>query len=71
VYGGRFTYDPINRAAILPVGIALYAMPPKREWVGLLDSDIRETIDSICQYSGDYDVWLCKKIEQKIRGMNT
>ena len=27
VYGGRFTYDPINRAAILPVGMALYAGP--------------------------------------------
>ena len=33
-YGGRFVYDPINRAAILPVGMALYAMPPQpaREW---------------------------------------
>ena len=27
VYGGRFTYDPINRATILPIGMALYAAP--------------------------------------------
>jgi hypothetical protein len=31
VYGGRFTYDPINRAAILPVGMALYAAPPAQD----------------------------------------
>ena len=27
VYGGRFTYEPINPAIILPVGMALYAGP--------------------------------------------
>ena len=27
VYGGRFTYEPINRAMVLPVGMALYAGP--------------------------------------------
>ena len=27
VYGGRFTYEPINPAMILPVGMALYAGP--------------------------------------------
>ena len=27
VYGGRFTYEPLNRAMILPVGMALYAGP--------------------------------------------
>jgi len=29
VFGGRFTYEPLNRAAILPVGMALYAAPPQ------------------------------------------
>jgi hypothetical protein len=42
----------------------------KRPWIWLSDADIQETIDSICQYSGDYDVWLARKIEQKIRSMN-
>ena len=35
VYGGRFTYDPINRAMVLPIGMALYAGPPQRTWVGM------------------------------------
>jgi len=26
-YGGRFTYDPINRAMVLPIGMALYSSP--------------------------------------------
>jgi hypothetical protein len=51
--------------------IPLYFAPPQRPWIWLSDADIREAIDSICQYSGDYDEWLCKKIERKIRGMNT
>jgi len=36
-YGGRFVYDPINPAAILPVGMALYAAPPAQEPVKCLD----------------------------------
>ena len=40
VYGGRFTYDPINRAMVLPIGMALYAAPPQRKWVGLTDKEI-------------------------------
>jgi len=50
---------------------ALYEAPPKREWIWLSDADIKETIDSICQYNGDYDEWLCKKIERKIKELNT
>jgi hypothetical protein len=42
-----------------------------RQWIWLSDADIREIIDSICQYSGDYDEFLCKKIEQKIKELNT
>jgi len=33
VYGGRFTYEPINRAMVLPIGMALYAAPPAQESV--------------------------------------
>jgi hypothetical protein len=43
----------------------------ERLWIWLSDADIRETIDSICQYNGDYDEWLCKKIERKIKELNT
>jgi len=31
VYGGRFTYEPINPAMLLPVGMALYAAPIKEK----------------------------------------
>ena len=31
VYGGRFTYEPLNRAVVLPIGMALYAGPPAQE----------------------------------------
>jgi hypothetical protein len=53
------------------VAYALYTAPPQRPWIWLSDADIRETIDSICQYNGDYDEFLCKKIERKIKELNT
>jgi hypothetical protein len=31
VYGGRFTYEPLNPAMVLPVGMALYSAPPAQE----------------------------------------
>lgn len=43
VYGGRFTYAPLNPAIILPIGMALYA-GPQRPWVGLTDEEIKEII---------------------------
>jgi len=50
---------------------ALAQPAQERQWIWLSDADIRETIDSICQYSGDYDEFLCKKIERKIKELNT
>jgi hypothetical protein len=47
------------------------AQPAQRTWIWLSDADIRETIDSICQYNGEYDEFLCKKIERKIKELNT
>lgn len=40
VYGGRFTYEPINPAMLLPVGMALYPAPPlpaQEQWNAALD----------------------------------
>jgi len=31
VYGGRFTYAPLNSAMVLPVGMALYAGPQREQ----------------------------------------
>jgi hypothetical protein len=51
--------------------VPLYTTSPKRQWIWLSDADIRETIDSICQYTGDYDEFLCKEIEAKLKEKNT
>jgi hypothetical protein len=45
--------------------------PAQRTWIWLSDADIRESIDSICQYTGDFDEWLAKKIERKVKALNT
>jgi hypothetical protein len=41
-YNGRFVVAPLNPAMVLPIGMALYTVPPKRPWVGLTDEDIKE-----------------------------
>jgi hypothetical protein len=51
--------------------VPLYTAPPQRQWIWLSDADIRESIDSICQYTGDFDEWLAKKIERKVKALNT
>jgi hypothetical protein len=38
-YNGRFVVAPLNPAMVLPVGMAFYTTPPKREWVDLTDAD--------------------------------
>jgi hypothetical protein len=68
--GFRIRFSPPTSE--VPLGWdALYTAPPQRQWIWLSDADIRETIDSICQYKGDYDKFLCKKIEQKIKELHT
>ena len=61
---------PTSKDILLDKTLAQPAQEP-RQWIWLSDADIRETIDSICQYNGDYDEWLCKKIERKIKELNT
>ena len=40
VYGGRFIVEPLNRAMVLPTGMALYSTPQHTAtWVGLTDGD--------------------------------
>lgn len=67
VYGGRFTYDPLNRAMVLPTGMALYSSPPKRPWVGLTEEDsavVRE--EESCSFIAG-----AKWAEEILRGKNT
>jgi hypothetical protein len=67
-YGGRFTYDPINPAAILPVGMAFYAAPQHTAtWAGLTDEDsavVRE--EESCSFIAG-----AKWAEKILKGKNT
>ena len=68
-YVGRFTYDLINRATILPIGTAFYAAPQQREWVGLTSEDTFE----IGERLGLSDIaWvdLMQAIEAKLKDKN-
>ena len=47
--------------------LALYAAPPKREWVGLMDEELHEICNSY--YYGDRE--LVKLIEAKLKEKNT
>ena len=63
-------FERIDEALAQPAQ-PVQEQPAQRTWIWLSDADIKETIDSICQYNGDYDEWLCKKIETKIKELNT
>jgi len=71
VYGGRFTYDPINRATILPVGMALYSAPPQRQWVGLTYEEIEELFQSAAGADEETVIRFARLIESKIKQKNT
>jgi hypothetical protein len=44
---------------------------PQRPWVGLTDAEVRTTIDSIGQYVGSYEEIIARKIETKLKQLNT
>ena len=65
-HDGHCVIRAANPAAILPIGIALYTTPPRREWVGLTG----EELDLIARTAADlYDAAL--KTEAKLREKNS
>ena len=66
--GGHCVIRSANPSAILPIGIALYTTPPRREWVGLTEDEIDE-----CYYWKDRQ-WttdeLVRHVEAKLREKN-
>jgi hypothetical protein len=70
VYGGRFTYDPLNRAMVLPIGMALYAWP-QRPWVGLTDEEIDKTYWRREPFRRPTQFEFARDIEQLIKEKNT
>ena len=66
VYGGRFTYEPLNRAIVLPTGMALYATPQHTAtWVGLTDEDKQKL--AAAQFGWED---LCLAVEAKLKEKN-
>ena len=51
----------------IPAGAKLYLYPPKREWVGLTDEDMKE----IFIYAGDTAKRVARAIEAKLKEKNT
>ena len=68
-YAGRCVIEPLNRAMLMPDGMALYTTPPRREWVGLTQQDIDIAFDDT-QEGGGFDDF-ARAIEAKLKEKNT
>lgn len=66
-HDGRCVIRAANPSAILPIGIALYTTPPRREWVGLTDEELHGVIRA-----GEYDSMeeFARAIEAKLKEKN-
>jgi len=69
-HNGHCVIEPLDRATVLPVGMALYRAP--REWVGLTDDAVFELADTNLYDGGkNYGVLaFAKAIEQALREKN-
>lgn len=65
-HNGRFVVAPLNPAMVLPVGMAFYTAPPKREWVGLTED---EWFNLKCK--SVEDVWIALTVQAKLKEKNT
>jgi len=70
-YGGMFVVAPLNPAAILPVGVALYTSPTKSEWAGLTLDEIEELFQSAAGADEETDIRFARLIEAKLKDKNT
>ena len=73
VYGGRFIVEPTNSAMVLPVNMALYAHPPKREWVGLTYEDMVGLQKDLYDAKGEsvLPTTFAMAVEAKLKEKNT
>ena len=65
-HDGHCVIRAANPSAILPIGIALYTTPPRREWVGLTDEE-KLHLEIM---GGKSDVMLAETIETKLKEKN-
>jgi len=70
-HGGHCVIEPIDRANVLPVGMALYRAPT--EWVGLTDEEVSEIIDREIGFNSCWgpEEAFARAIEAKLREKNT
>ena len=75
-HGGHCVIEPIDRATVLPVGMALYRAPT--EWVGLDDDEVHQAFchaeyETPYRWDEDPEAW-CKAfynyIEAKLKEKN-
>ena len=70
-HDGHCVIRAANPSAILPIGIALYTAPPRREWEGLNDDEVTQAMyraDAI--FTGPMQFKFAKEIEAKLREKN-
>ena len=66
-HDGHCVIRAANPSAILPIGIALYTPPPRREWVGLTKEEAKE----ISLANRPYVVDMIAALEAKLKEKNT
>ena len=50
-YAGRCVVEPLNKAMVMPEGMALYTATPRREWAGMTDEEIEDEWERITGHS--------------------
>ena len=66
-FGGYLTITCFDSTLVLPDGLALYAAPPKKEWVGLTDEEVDALLGKLSLGAVDEDV---RTIEAKLKEKN-
>lgn len=66
-YAGRCVIEPLNRALVMPDGMALYTHPPHREWQGLSDDEQFKLAKDSMDKSRH---WLVAQVEAALKARN-
>ena len=61
-YGGRFVYEPLNPAMVLPIGMALYSAPPQpaqqEALYGMNQDDWKDVVAAISKVRDGRGIYL-------------
>ena len=71
-YGGKCVVLPTDPARIFNSGTAFYTHPPKREWQGLTDDEIKQIEETTtCEGNESWLRNLTRNIEARLKEKNT